>query len=72
VAGEPSRKNKSSLSRDEGIVRNHINPTFDKRPVGSINRRDVQGLMSKWSPHQAPRTVDRQYDVLRAVFKLCR
>lgn len=38
------------------------------RRVGSINKRDVQGLVSKWSRQQAPRTVSRQYDVVRAIF----
>lgn len=41
-----------------------------KPPGGSISRRDVQGLVSKGSRQQAPRTVSRQYGVFRATFKL--
>jgi integrase len=60
-------KSEGSRSRDEGIVRNHLNPALEKRPVGSINPRDAQALVSRWSRGQAPRTVSRQYDVLRAI-----
>lgn len=61
-------KSESGAIRDEGIVRNHANPVWENRPVGSITRRDVQGLVGKWSRVQKARTVSRQYDVLRAIF----
>jgi integrase len=61
-------KSEGSVSRDEGIVRNHILPTLQKRPVGSITRRDVQALVGQWSRTHAARTVSRQYDVVRAIF----
>jgi integrase len=38
------------------------------RPLGSISPRDVQSLVNKWAHDRAPRTVSRQYDVLRAIF----
>ena len=61
-------KTESCATRDEGIVRNHINLFLGARPVGSINRRDVQSLVARWSREQGPRTVSRQFDVLRAIF----
>jgi integrase len=61
-------KSEGAVARDEGIVRNHINPSLEKRPVGSITRRDVQSLVARWSQALEPRTVSRQYDVLRAIF----
>jgi integrase len=61
-------KSEGGRARDEGILRNHLYPSFDKRSVGSINPRDVQGLVSRWSRGRAARTVSRQYDVLRAIF----
>ncbi len=42
-------KTESCATKDEGIVRNHINPILGARPVGSINRRDVQSLVAGWS-----------------------
>jgi integrase len=59
-------KTESSLSRDTGIIRNHLQ-TLDRQPVGSITPGDVQALVTKWSKRQAPRTVRRHYDVLRAI-----
>lgn len=42
--------------------------SFEKRPLGSINPRDVQSLVNTWAHDREPRTVSRQYDVLRAIF----
>jgi transcriptional regulator with XRE-family HTH domain len=61
-------KTESCATRDEEIVRNHINPILEARPVASINRRDIQSLVAGWSRAQGPRTVSRQFDVLRAIF----
>ena len=47
-------KTESCATRDEGIVRNHINPILEARPVGSINRRDVQSLVAGWSRERDP------------------
>ena len=47
-------KTESCATKDEGIVRNHINPILGARPVGSINRRDVQSLVAGWSHERGP------------------
>jgi integrase len=60
-------KRQSSLARDDSILRNHLLPVFGDRPLGSITPRELQGLVNDWTARAAPRTVRRQYDVIRAV-----
>jgi integrase len=59
-------KRSGTRSRDDTIIRLHIVPTFGARPIGSVTQPDVQGLVNSWP--QAPRTIKRQYGVLRALF----
>lgn len=66
LRSDPSKR-PSSLARDESVLRNHLLPALGERPLGAITQREVQGLVSAWSKRSAPRTVSRQYDVLRAV-----
>ncbi|MDP9387291.1 MAG: site-specific integrase [Actinomycetota bacterium] len=61
-------KRASGLARDESIVRCHLLPALANRPVSAVTPQDVQGLVTKWSRDAAPRTVRRQYGVLRAIF----
>ena len=43
-------------------------PTLGPRPIGSVTPRDIQSLVNDWvASGKAPRTVRRQYGVLRAV-----
>src|SRR5262249_14648068 len=51
----------------ETIVRVHLLPTLDRRPLSSITPADVQALVTAWTSTSAPRTVRRQYGVLRAI-----
>lgn len=37
------------------------------RPVGSLTPADVQGVVNRWAAARAPRTVRREYAVLRAI-----
>jgi integrase len=60
-------KRPSSLARDDSVLRNHLLPLLAERPLGSITPREVQGLVNDWASTAAPRTVSRQYDVLRAI-----
>lgn len=61
-------KRESGWARDESIVRNHLLPVFGDRAVASLTRRDIQDLVNGWvAAELAPRTVRRQYGVLRAV-----
>jgi integrase len=60
-------KRSSSLARDEGVIRLHLNPTLGARALGSITPKMVQTLINDWAESYAPRTVKRHYEVLRAV-----
>jgi integrase len=60
-------KRGGSWQRDEIVVRRHIVPALGTRPVGSIAPADVQALVNRWSTTRAPRTVRREYGVLRAI-----
>lgn len=60
-------KRPSGLERDESVVRLHLLPVLEHRPVSAVTPRDVQMLVTAWSAEAAPRTVHRQYGVLRAV-----
>ena len=64
---DPSKR-PSSLARDESVVRIHLLPALAKRQLVSIAPSDVQRLVNAWSEASSPRTVRRQYDVLRAIF----
>lgn len=60
-------KRPSGWVRDESILRNHLLPTLDTRGLGTIKPADIQALVNEWTTKSAPRTVRRQYDVVRAI-----
>jgi len=63
----PSKRD-SGWARDETIIRLHLLPALGRRPVGSITPGDIQSLVNDWvASGKAPRTIRRQYGVLRAV-----
>lgn len=64
---EAPGKRPSAFARDEAIVRVHLSPTLGNRALGTITPADVQALVTTWSTQSEPRTVRRQYGVLRAV-----
>jgi len=64
---DPSKRS-STKARDETILRIHILPTLGRRSLREVTPSDVQRIVNEWTQTQAPRTVDRQYDVLRAIF----
>jgi integrase len=64
---DPSKR-PSSLARDESVVRIHLLPTLGKRRLASITPWDVQRLVNAWTKSSSPRTVRRQFDVVRAIF----
>ena len=67
LEANPSKR-ESGWARDETIVRLHVEPVLGRRAIGSVTPRDVQGLVNAWvAAGQAPRTVRRQFGVLRAV-----
>jgi len=63
-------KRPSAMVRDEGIIRVHLLPPIGGRAVGAITPDDVQGLVNAWSREARPRTVRRQYGVLRAILTM--
>lgn len=69
LASHPAKK-ESSLARDESILRVHVLPSIGKTPVGQLTPVDIQRLVNGWAGALGPRTVRRQYAVLRAVFSL--
>jgi integrase len=66
-ARDPSKRS-STKARDETILRIHILPTLGGRRLREVTPSDIQGIVNGWAQTRAPRTVDRQYDVLRAMF----
>lgn len=69
LASNPTKR-PSALARDAGIVRCHLLPSLAPRPVGSITPREVQDLVNTWAGKVAPRTVARQYGVLRTILAM--
>ncbi|GAC1378604.1 MAG: hypothetical protein NVSMB4_08270 [Acidimicrobiales bacterium] len=61
-------KRSSTYARDETIVRRHLDPVFARRAIASIRPADVQALVNGWAEEEAaPRTIRRQFGVLRAI-----
>lgn len=56
------------LVRDRTTLFTHILPTFGAVPISQISPVQVQRLVTRWSQSLGPRTVVRQYAVLRAIF----
>ena len=71
VAGEwldshPTKKD-STLARDRSIVENYLRPAVGETPIGQLTRADIQRLVNAWTKKLGPRTVRRQYAILRAI-----
>jgi len=62
-------KRPSTRALEDSIIRVHLLPTLETRRLGSIRPREVQDLVTTWTEHAKPRTVRRQYGVLRTVFR---
>jgi integrase len=60
-------KRPGSYARDESVLRVHVVPALGKRRISTVTRRDVQALVNRWAARAKPRTVERQYGVVRAV-----
>jgi hypothetical protein len=48
-------------------VRLHILPTIGEHRLERVGPPDIQRLVNAWSVEQAPRTVKRNYEVVRAM-----
>ena len=66
--GRDPSKRQSSLARDESVLRNHLLPTLGSRKLATVTPWDIQHLVNAWAKTASPRTVRRQYDVVRAIF----
>lgn len=60
-------KRPSTLLRDEIVVRTKLVPVLGKTRVGAITPGHVQELVSRWSTERQPRTVIREYGVVKAI-----
>jgi integrase len=67
VDSDPTKR-ESTTAREELTLRLHIFPAMGHLRIEQVGPRDVQGLVNAWSAGQAPRTVKRNYEVLRAMF----
>lgn len=64
---DPSKR-ASTRARDDAILRHHVLPALGPRQLRVVTPPDIQRLVNEWTQQNAPRTVDRQYDVVRAMF----
>jgi len=62
-------KRSSSLARDESVLRLHVLPALGNRQLAAVTPAEVQRLVNTWAQRAAPRTVRRQYDVIRALMR---
>ncbi|MGD0747568.1 MAG: site-specific integrase [Acidimicrobiales bacterium] len=61
-------KRESTTAREELTLRLHILPTLGEQRLERVGPPDIQRLVKAWSAEQAPRTVKRNYEVVRAMF----
>jgi integrase len=65
--GSNPSKRARSVDTDAGNLEHALN-VLGGRPVGSVTRADVQGLVDTWKTTHAASTVQRMYSTVRAVF----
>ena len=64
-------KRQTTLTRDQGIIRNHLNPAFGDMPVRAIRRAHVVDLINALIEQElAPPTIVRIKAVLGSIFNL--
>jgi hypothetical protein len=49
-------------------LHSHLFPAVGSRKLASVSPWDIHHLVNAWSKAASPRTVRRQYDVVRAIF----
>jgi integrase len=67
VDADPTKR-ESTAVREALALRLHIFPTLGSLRIEQVGPQDVQCLVNDWSNGHAPRTVKRNYEVLRAMF----
>ncbi len=59
-------KRESTLAREEVSLRVHILPVIGSLRLDQVSPFEIQQIVNEWSQHRAPRSVRRDYDVIRA------
>jgi integrase len=67
TASDPTKR-ESTTTREELTLRLHVIPTLGEQRIDQVGPRDVQRLVNAWGTGHAPRTVKRNYEVVRAMF----
>jgi integrase len=67
AASDPTKR-ESTTAREELTLRLHVLPTIGELRIERVGPRDVQRLVNTWRTTHAPRTVKRNYEVVRAMF----
>ena len=67
--GSVPSKSATSLMRDRSILELHVLPSIGKLTISEVGPFDVQQMISAWSASGlAPRSVKRQYAIVKAIF----
>jgi integrase len=66
-ASDPTKR-ESTTAREELTLRLHILPAIGGHRIERVGPDDIQHLVNAWGIDQAPRTVKRNYEVVRAMF----
>ena len=61
-------KRESTTAREELTLRLHVLPAIGELRIERVGPRDMQRLVNSWRTDHAPRTVKRNYEVVRAMF----
>ena len=61
-------KRESTTAREELTPRLHVLPTLGDHRLERVGPPDIQHLVNAWGTEHAPRTVKRNYEVVRAMF----
>lgn len=67
IASDPTKR-ESTTAREELTLRLHVFPVLGQQRIERVGPQDIQRLVNDWSTTYAPRTVKRNYEVVRAMF----
>jgi integrase len=67
IASDPTKR-ESTMAREELTLRLHVFPVLGEHRIERVGPQDVQRLVNSWGETYAPRTVKRNYEVVRAMF----
>lgn len=67
LESDPAKRT-STRTRDDLAIRLHIIPALGSKKLAQVTAPDIQRLVNDWATKRAPRTVRREYAVLRAMF----